>query len=170
MIVYTFRTGLETSHLIPYYRIVTSSRHRYTPSQSQCFQSCSEGIYYLWHYLWSSYSVASFPGPAQLSVACSTEKRGERGIFSHVSDVTTNKKLMNVGGLKHNGVIAHALVPESLCFMPSNRALRLPCKVYVFANGWRQRSMNGSPEWAQACPSAVHFILCWVKEAVCISY
>ena len=30
-------------------------------------------------------SLASFPGPAQLSVACSTEKRGEPGIFSHVS-------------------------------------------------------------------------------------
>jgi len=29
--------------------------------------------------------VASFPGPAQLSVACSTEKRGEPGIFSHVN-------------------------------------------------------------------------------------
>ena len=54
--------------------------------------------------------LASFPGPAQLSVACSTEKRGEPGIFSHVSDVTTSKKLMNVGGLKHNCVIAHALI------------------------------------------------------------
>ena len=32
--------------------------------------------------------LASFPGPAQLSVACSTEKRGEPGIFSHVSDIT----------------------------------------------------------------------------------
>jgi len=29
--------------------------------------------------------LALFPGPAQLSVACSTEKRGEPGIFSHVS-------------------------------------------------------------------------------------
>ena len=29
--------------------------------------------------------LASYPGPAQLSVACSTEKRGEPGIFSHVS-------------------------------------------------------------------------------------
>ena len=29
--------------------------------------------------------VASFLGPAQLFVACSTEKRGEPGIFSHVS-------------------------------------------------------------------------------------
>ena len=29
--------------------------------------------------------VASFPGPAQLSVAFSTVKRGEPGIFSHVS-------------------------------------------------------------------------------------
>ena len=63
--------------------------------------------------------VASFPGPAQLSVACSTEKRGEPGIFSHVIDVTTYEKLMNVGGLNDNGVIAYALVPrrwsESLC-------------------------------------------------------
>ena len=29
--------------------------------------------------------LVSFPGPAQLFVACSTEKRGEPGIFSHVS-------------------------------------------------------------------------------------
>ena len=27
-------------------------------------------------------SLASFPGPAQLSVACSAEKRGEPGIYS----------------------------------------------------------------------------------------
>ena len=70
----------------------------------------------------------------------SMEKRGEPGIFSHVSDVTTNKKLMNVGVLNDNSVIAHALVPanmvrEFVCFMPSNRALRLPYKVYVFADG-----------------------------------
>ena len=31
------------------------------------------------------YKLASFPGRAQLSVACSTVKRGEPGIFSHVS-------------------------------------------------------------------------------------
>ena len=36
-----------------------------------------EGSY--WH------DLASFLGPAQLSVACSTEKWGEPGIFSHVS-------------------------------------------------------------------------------------
>ena len=41
-----------------------------------------------------------------------------------MSDVTTNEKLMNVGGLNDNGVIAHALVPakvvrEFVCFMPS---------------------------------------------------
>ena len=75
--------------------------------------------------------VALFPGPTQLSVACSTEKRGEPGIFSHVSDITTNEKLMNVGGLNDNGVIAHVLVPaktvrEFVCF--------IPCKVYVFAD------------------------------------
>ena len=29
--------------------------------------------------------IASFPGPAQLSVICITEKRGEPGIFSHLS-------------------------------------------------------------------------------------
>ena len=81
------------------------------------------------------------PRPHPAFVACSTEKRGEPGIFSHVSDVTTNEKLMNVGGLKHNGVIAHALivpakmVREFVCLMPSNRALLLPCRVYVFANG-----------------------------------
>ena len=68
------------------------------------------------------------------------EKRGEPGIFSHMSDVTTNEKLMNVGGLTDNGVIAHMLVPakmvrELVCFILSNRALRLPCKVYVFADG-----------------------------------
>ena len=33
----------------------------------------------------NSYILASFPGPAQLSIACSTEKRGEPGIFSHVN-------------------------------------------------------------------------------------
>ena len=53
-----------------------------------------------------------------------------------MSDVTTNKKLMNVGGLNDNGVIAHTLVPakivrEFVCFMPSNRDLQLLCKVYV---------------------------------------
>ena len=47
---------------------------------------------------------------------------------------------------------------KSLCFMPSARVLRLPCKVYVFADSWRRRSMNGSLEWAQACPSAIHSI------------
>ena len=31
-----------------------------------------------------------------------------------MSDVTTNEKLMNVGGLKHNGVIAHMLVPAKM--------------------------------------------------------
>ena len=31
-----------------------------------------------------SHSIASFPGPAQLSVAFSTEKQGGSGIFSHV--------------------------------------------------------------------------------------
>ena len=36
--------------------------------------------------------AASFPGPAQLSITCSTEKWGEPGIFSHMSDVTTNEK------------------------------------------------------------------------------
>ena len=30
-------------------------------------------------------AVASFPGPTQLFVACSTEKRGEPGMFPHVS-------------------------------------------------------------------------------------
>ena len=29
--------------------------------------------------------LASFPGPAQLFVACSTEKQGEPGMFPHVS-------------------------------------------------------------------------------------
>jgi len=28
--------------------------------------------------------LASFPGPAQLFITCSTEKWGEPGIFSHV--------------------------------------------------------------------------------------
>ena len=49
------------------------------------------------------------PRPHPAFIACSTEKWGEPGIFSHVSDITTNEKLMNVGGLKLNGVIAHAL-------------------------------------------------------------
>ena len=30
-------------------------------------------------------SLASFPGPAHLSIACSTEKQGEIGIFSHMA-------------------------------------------------------------------------------------
>ena len=39
------------------------------------------------NFCWKKWSpgLASFPGPAQLFVACSTEKRGEPGIFSHVS-------------------------------------------------------------------------------------
>ena len=58
-----------------------------------------------------------------------------------MSDVTTNKKLMNVGGLTDNSVFAHALivsakmVREFVCLMLSNRALLLPCRVYVFADG-----------------------------------
>jgi len=32
-----------------------------------------------------NYMLASFPGPTQLSVASSTVKQGEPGIFSHVS-------------------------------------------------------------------------------------
>ena len=31
------------------------------------------------------FELASFPGPAQLFIACGTEKHGEPGIFSHVS-------------------------------------------------------------------------------------
>ena len=31
---------------------------------------------------------------------------------------------------------------ESLCFMPSTRVLQLPCKVYVFADGWRRTNMH----------------------------
>ena len=59
-----------------------------------------------------------------------------------MSNVTTSEKLMNVGRLNDNSVIAHALhvipgkmVREFVCVMPSNRVLRLPCKVYVFADG-----------------------------------
>ena len=38
-------------------------------------------------------SIASFSGPAQLFVTCSTEKWGEPGIFSHVSMMkSTNAK------------------------------------------------------------------------------
>ena len=45
-----------------------------------------------------------------------------------MSDVKTNEKFMNVGGINNNGVIAHALVQggmvrEFVCFMPLNRAL-----------------------------------------------
>ena len=32
-----------------------------------------------------NHDLASFPGPTQLSVACSMENRGESGIFSHMS-------------------------------------------------------------------------------------
>ena len=42
------------------------------------------------------------------------EKQEEPRIFSHVSDVTTNEKVMNVSGLNDNGVIAHALVPTKM--------------------------------------------------------
>ena len=34
---------------------------------------------------WEETGLASFPGPAQFFVTCSTEKRGEPGIFSHMS-------------------------------------------------------------------------------------
>ena len=64
--------------------------------------------------------LALYPGPTQPSVACSTEKQGEPVIFSHVSDVTTNKKLMNVGRLKHNSAIVPAkMVREFVCFEQS---------------------------------------------------
>ena len=49
-----------------------------------------------------------------LQTAFHTEKWGEPGIFSHVSDATTDEKLMNVGGLNDNGVIAHVLVPVKM--------------------------------------------------------
>ena len=108
------------------------------------------------HYLYRLFDWSLFPGGVKtgecpmlakaslvlrpLSIACSTEKQGEPGIFFHVSDVTTNEKLMNVGGLNDNGVIAHTLivpakiVREFVCCMPSKRVLQLPCKVYVFAD------------------------------------
>ena len=37
---------------------------------------------------WCSHELASYPGPAQLFVACSTEKRGESGNFSQWDDVS----------------------------------------------------------------------------------
>ena len=86
--------------------------------------------------------IASFPGPAQLSVARSTEKRGEPGIFSHVSDVTTNEKLMNVGGLKTQRCYwPRAIVPAKMVrdFATSVKSVR-------FCRRLRPRSMNGSPE------------------------
>ena len=97
--------------------------------------------------------LASFPGTAQLSVACSTEKQGEPGIFSQVNGVTTNEKLMNVGRLKHNGVIAQfpRRWSECVCFLPSNRALRLPCKVYVFRVA---NVKNQPPNFKQLTPCA----------------
>ena len=86
------------------------------------------------------------------------EKRGEPGIFSHVSDVTTNEKLMSVGGLNDNSVIAHALVPgkmvrEFVCVMPSNRALRLLCKVYVFC----RRLKTEKHEWIAGVSTSLPF-------------
>ena len=36
-------------------------------------------------------NIASFPGPTQLSVTCSTEKQGEPGIFSHEHDIINGK-------------------------------------------------------------------------------
>ena len=40
-------------------------------------------------------NIASFPGPTQLSVACSTEKQGEPGIFSHEHDIINGKNFQN---------------------------------------------------------------------------
>ena len=44
-----------------------------------------------------TFHLASFLGPAQLSITCSTEKRGEPGIFSHVSmtKLENGEKLQN---------------------------------------------------------------------------
>ena len=62
---------------------------------------------------------------------------GEHGIFSHVSDVTTNHECRRAK--TQQCYCPHAIVPtkmvrEFVHFMPSNRALRLPCKVYIFAD------------------------------------
>ena len=38
-------------------------------------------------------SLASFPGPAQLSVACSTEKQERAWYIYHVSDVEGKEKV-----------------------------------------------------------------------------
>ena len=43
--------------------------------------------------IWSAKQLASFPGPAQLSVASSTKKRGEPGIFLTWADVIRNRKM-----------------------------------------------------------------------------
>ena len=60
---------------------------------------------YSYHLNYSA--LASFPDPSQL-LCLQYGKAGDPGIFSHVNDATTNKKLMNTDGLKHNGVIPHA--------------------------------------------------------------
>ena len=41
-------------------------------------------------------NIASFPGPTQLSVACSTEKQGEPGIFSHEHDIINGENFQNI--------------------------------------------------------------------------
>ena len=120
--------------------------------------------------LWGK--LASFPGPAQLSIAYSMVKRGEPGIFSHVSDIKTDEKLMNVGRLILNGVIAHALVPmheisakmiqEFVCF--KLRADPFGFRAMYFC-WWPKIGKREQSARLTGCPSAEHSISCWVKEA-----
>ena len=80
------------------------------------------------------YTDSLVPRPRPAFRCLQYRKRKEPGIFSHVSGVTTNEKLINVGGLNDNSFFfAHALVPlktvrEFVCFMPSNRAFDFHAK------------------------------------------
>ena len=55
------------------------------PRTAEIHRSLCDSCYTNAGMMYHAVSLASFPGPAQLSVAFSTVKRGEPGIFSHVS-------------------------------------------------------------------------------------
>ena len=46
--------------------------------------------------VWKHLCLALFPGPAQLSIAFSTEKQERAGIFPHVSDIRKERKIERV--------------------------------------------------------------------------
>ena len=98
-------------------------------------------------------------------------KVGRAGIFSHVSDVKTNEKLMNVVGLTDNGVIAHALmVREFVCeqsFATSVQCVRF-CQRLKTEKNERIAGVSASLPWLLYTP----FCVCNAGKAVhyCIDY